>query len=206
MTLNAFANGFVQGHLQAPANGAVYGAPGAFPVSTAPHNYFRDLVFVAGSATPQAQMLLTTQTPGNPSVNTGQAWELGVRVRSDVAGQVTGLRFWKGPNEDGPHLGHVWSGAGQLLATVTFSGESASGWQQQTLGTPVAIEANTDYVVSVTTGPNGNFAITLNAFANGFVQGHLQAPANGAVYSAPGAFPASTAPHNYFRDLVFVPQ
>ena len=205
ITNNTFVNGLVQGNLQVPASGAVYGAPGAFPTSTAPHNYFRDLSFVPNTGGPP-ETLVTSQTPGSPSVNTGQAWELGVRVRSNVTGQLTALRFWKGPSENGPHVGHVWSGTGQLLATVTFSGESASGWQQQTLGTPVAMAANTDYVVSVTTGPNGNFAMTLNAFANGFVQGHLQAPPSGAVYSAPGAFPALTAPHNYFRDLVFVPQ
>ena len=33
-------------------------------------------------------------------------------------------------------------------ATVTFTGETASGWQQATFATPVAITANTTYVVS----------------------------------------------------------
>jgi len=101
-----------------------------------------------------SQTVLTTQTPALQDITNGRAYELGVRVLSDVAGQITALRFWKGATESGPHTGHVWTATGQLLATVTFSNESASGWQQQPLATPVAVAANTEYVVSVTTPPS----------------------------------------------------
>ena len=37
---------------------------------------------------------------------------------------------------------------GTLLATATFTGETASGWQQVNFATPVAITANTTYVAS----------------------------------------------------------
>jgi hypothetical protein len=35
-----------------------------------------------------------------------------------------------------------------LLATVTFTGETASGWQSMNFGTPVSITAGTTYVAS----------------------------------------------------------
>ena len=38
----------------------------------------------------------------------------------------------------GTHVGHLWDAAGDLLATATFSGETASGWQQVNFATPVA--------------------------------------------------------------------
>ena len=106
------------------------------------------------------------------------------------------------------HTGHVWTASGQLLATVTFSNETPSGWQQQTLPSPVSIAANTEFVVSVTTSANAVFVVTGNAFPFGLTNGHLRAVAGAnGVYGNAGAFPAqSYNSSNYFRDLVFVPQ
>ena len=74
--------------------------------------------------------------------------ELGLKFRSDVAGTVTGVRFYKGTGTTGTHTGKLWSSTGTQLATATFTGETASGWQQVTFSSPVAITANTVYVVS----------------------------------------------------------
>src|SRR5262245_9427143 len=83
--------------------------------------------------------------------------ELGVKFRSDVSGSITAVRFYKGAGDTAAHTGSLWSGAGQLLATGTFTNETASGWQQLTLATPVPITANATYVASYhTTG--GYFA------------------------------------------------
>src|SRR4029077_4491589 len=100
------------------------------------------------------QMLLTAQIPaslGNTD-GAGVNYELGTRLQSDVAGQITAIRFWKDANETGTHTGHLWDAAGNLLATVVFSNETTSGWQQQSLVAPLAIAANTEYLVSVNTG------------------------------------------------------
>ena len=86
------------------------------------------------------------------------AVELGVKFRSDVAGFVTGVRFYKGAGNTGTHVGNLWSASGTLLATATFSGESASGWQQVSFSSPVAVTANTTYVVSYF-APNGHYAV-----------------------------------------------
>jgi hypothetical protein len=37
-----------------------------------------------------------------------------------VAGYITGLRFYKGSLNTGPHIGHLWSATGALLAEATF--------------------------------------------------------------------------------------
>src|SRR5215467_12747185 len=78
----------------------------------------------------------------------GNSLELGVRFRSDVAGQVTGIRFYKSSTNTGTHVGHLWSNTGTLLASVTFSGETSSGWQQADFSSPVSIAANKTYVAS----------------------------------------------------------
>jgi len=71
------------------------------------------------------------------------AVEVGLALRSDVAGQVTGVRFYKGSGNTGTHAGRLWSSSGQLLAQATFTNESASGWQQVNFASPVTITANT---------------------------------------------------------------
>ena len=72
--------------------------------------------------------------------------------------------------------------------------------------TPLAIAANTAYVVSVNTGTNGFYGATYGAFATPLVHAHLTAPAGAnGLYGGPGTFPTATYQStNYFRDLVFV--
>ena len=69
-------------------------------------------------------------------------------VPSDIAGYIKGIRFYKGSSNTGPHTGKLWTASGTLLASATFSGETASGWQEVRFATPVAITANTTYVAS----------------------------------------------------------
>jgi Domain of unknown function (DUF4082)/Fibronectin type III domain/Bacterial Ig domain len=89
--------------------------------------------------------------------------EVGVKFTSDVFGTVSGLRFYKASTNTGTHVGNLWSASGQLLATATFSGESASGWQQVTFAKPVAILPLTTYVASYF-APNGHDSATVDYF------------------------------------------
>ncbi|GIJ64134.1 hypothetical protein Vau01_116500 [Virgisporangium aurantiacum] len=146
--------------------------------------------------------------PDEPDPN---AVEVGVKFRSDVAGQVTGMRFYKSPNSTGTHVGHLWSASGQLLATLTFTNETASGWQQALFSNPVTISANTTYVVSYY-APNGRYAQDTAYFAS---SGRDAAPLhalrsgvdglNGVYrYGAGGGFPTSSwEASNYWVDVVF---
>src|SRR6478735_12109806 len=105
-----------------------------------------------------------TATPANPSEADNSAVELGTKFRSDSAGFVTGVRFYKGTGNTGTHVGNLWTTAGANLATVTFAGESAGGWQQANFATPVAITANTTYVVSYY-APVGRYSNDAGLFA-----------------------------------------
>ncbi len=143
--------------------------------------------------------------------NDPNAVEVGVKFRSDQAGFITGLRFYKTSGNTGTHVGHLWTAGGTQLAEATFSGETASGWQQVSLDSPVAIDANTTYVASYH-APNGNYAASNNYFATGgFDSAPLHALGDGVDgpngiyhYGASGIFPTDTfQSSNYGVDVVF---
>ena len=150
-----------------------------------------------------------TTTPGTASSSDSSSVELGVKFRSNVAGFVTGIRFYKGTANTGTHVGTLWSGTGTKLSSATFSGESGSGWQTVNLPSPVAITANTTYVASYF-APVGRYAVTNNGFASAVTRGPLTALANSTSangvyrYGGGGVFPTNTfQASNYWVDVVF---
>ena len=151
--------------------------------------------------------------PGVVDNGSGSAVQLGVKFRSDVAGTIRGIRFYKGAANTGTHVGSLWSSTGARLATATFTGETASGWQQVNFTTPVAISANSTYVASYHT-TSGRYSIDANYFASaGADNAPLHAPANGGsggngvyAYGSSDAFPNQTwNASNYWVDVVFQP-
>src|SRR5262249_8833091 len=139
------------------------------------------------------------------------AVELGVKFRSDVAGFVTAIRFYKGAANTGTHIGSLWSSTGTRLASATFTGESASGWQQLDFVPPIAIQADTVYVASYF-APNGHYSASLDYFAiGGFDSPPLHALADGEsggngvyAYGATSVFPSNTfRAQSYSVDVVF---
>ncbi|MGZ3817548.1 MAG: DUF4082 domain-containing protein, partial [Bdellovibrio sp.] len=119
---------------------------------------------------------------------------------------ISSIRFYKSAAETGTHVGKIYSSSGQLLGQVTFTNESASGWQQADLATPIAITANTEYTVSVNTG-NMYYVDTVSGMASQISNGSLRSVVNGnGVYGPVGSRPTkSWSNSNYFRDIVFVP-
>ncbi len=74
------------------------------------------------------------------------------------------MRFYKQTWMNGyTHVAHLWSSNGTLLATASFTNETSFGWQQISFASPVAISANTVYVISFSTG-GGYFGVTTNYF------------------------------------------
>ena len=71
-----------------------------------------------------------------------------MKFSSDTNGYITGLRFYKASTNTGTHVANLWTSTGTRLATATFTNETASGWQEVTFASPVAIAANTVYVAS----------------------------------------------------------
>ncbi|OSJ34307.1 hypothetical protein BST63_03880 [Bradyrhizobium canariense] len=149
--------------------------------------------------------LFTTQAPVQTNITDGVAYELGMRFTSDTSGVIQAIRYYKAPSETGTHIGHIWSATGQELATVTFTNEGASGWQQQALATPLTIQAGTTYVVSVNI--NSYYVSTTQGFASGISNGGLNAPVGAGVFNlGAGGFPTAVYQNaNYFRDVVFAP-
>ena len=141
-----------------------------------------------------------------------QAVEIGVRFRSNTAGYITGVRFYKYASNTGTHIGNLWTTTGTRLATATFSNETASGWQQVTFSTPVAIAANTTYIASYHTTV-GLYGLSNEYFGNEVTRGPLTALRDGAEggnglyrYTATStAVPNETfMSQNYWVDVVFV--
>ncbi len=141
-----------------------------------------------------------------------QSVELGVAFSSTTAGTITGVRFYKAPTNTGTHIGSLWTAGGTLLASATFTNETASGWQQVNFAQPVPISPNTTYVAGYL-APAGHYSATLAAFAtNPITNGPLQAlpnttTANGLyAYSRTSTFPANTYDSiNYWVDVLFAP-
>jgi hypothetical protein len=154
----------------------------------------------------------TSFTPRENTYSAGN-YTVGEKFTSDTSGVITGVSFYKAWYMDGwTHVGYLWSSSGSLLGTATFNNESASGWQQVTFASPVAIAANQVYIVSFSTG-GGYFGITTNYFSRGGVDAPpLHALSNGTtggngVYGfGNGAFPTNNAGGmNFWADVTFSP-
>ncbi len=140
--------------------------------------------------------------------NDNTAAELGLRFRSDTNGFITGIRFFKTTGNTGTHVGNLWTNAGTNLGTVTFTGESATGWQQATFDNPIAITAETTYVASYY-APVGRYAVG-QSLVTGVSSPPLQALAdgvdgdNGLYEYGTGGFPEATfESSNYLVDVLF---
>ncbi len=135
--------------------------------------------------------------------------ELGVKFYSARKGQVTGVKFYKNPRDTGTHTAHLWSSPGKLLASATFAGETASGWQSVKFANPVAITAGTRYIASYHS--NGNYSETDYFFTKAHTNGPLTAPRSGSsggnsvyAYGSAAKFPASSwRACNYWVDVMF---
>jgi hypothetical protein len=194
-------------------NGLYQYGSGGFPTTGASAtNFWVDAVFntspIIGTAIP-VSLWTPASAPKTAAAPASQAAQLGLTFISSVAGYVTGLRYYKSSTNVGPHLGYLWSSTGTLLASVTFADESAAGWQQANFAIPVAINANTPYLVSYW-APKGHYADDAGYFATaGLTNQMLYAPPDGQYgpngsRAASKAFPAgSSNANNYWVDVVF---
>jgi Domain of unknown function (DUF4082)/Bacterial Ig-like domain/Fibronectin type III domain/Bacterial Ig domain len=142
---------------------------------------------------------------GSVDANDTSPNNLGVRFQASSSGKVIGVRFYKYSDNTGTHTGSLWSSTGTLLASGTFSNESASGWQELDFSSPVAVTAGTTYVVSYHTN-TGHYAATLQGLASAVTNGPLTALASGGVYAygSGNVFPSNTYNSaNYWVDVVY---
>jgi hypothetical protein len=176
----------------------------AYATNAAGTSYGNNLQFTTSSANGvNVYSLLNSQVPVGSASD--QPYELGMKFTSTVVGTLTKIRYYKAVGETGVHTGRIWSNAGTPLASVVFSNETASGWQEATLATPLSITANTHYVVSVNSVTN--YAFTPNGFGSVQNNGPLSSVVglNGLFNETPSLFPTNSFNYtNYFRDVVFV--
>ncbi|HEX7963358.1 MAG TPA: DUF4082 domain-containing protein [Candidatus Saccharimonadales bacterium] len=173
-----------------------------------------NLITVTSETQPTESLWPENPTPTNPDdLGDHNAVEVGVKIHADVSGFITKIRFYKGPTNTGTHIAHIWTSNGTSLGSVTFSGETASGWQEMTLPSPVAIAADTTYVVSYHTDV-GQYAHDDHYFtSSGHDSGTLHALQDGSdggdgvfKYSAAPTFPTGAFNGlNYWVDVVFQP-
>jgi hypothetical protein len=151
-------------------------------------------------------------TPGTVDSGDGGSVELGVKFNSEIAGTIEGIRFYKAAANTGTHIGTLWTATGEKLAEATFTGETASGWQQVKFATPVPIAANTTYVAGYL-APVGHYSANGPSLEAAVKNGPLQAIASGSTggngvyaYGSGVTFPKeSFNASNYWVDVLFSP-
>jgi len=218
---NYFSASFSNGPLTAPqdifpnSNGLFnYAGAPTFPtLSYFSTNYWVDVSFSVTGAAPYTNVFGPGSTAPPPTLGlfTGPALTLGMKFQSAVAGNVLGAKFYKIPGMNGPHTGVLYDNTGTQLASVLFTGETASGWQSQNFAAPVPIAANTTYTIAIFYA-DGNYTSTYYFFGSAYTNGSLTALADGGVPSPNGAYIIGPAPafptagyvqSNYWVDLSF---
>jgi hypothetical protein len=116
----------------------------------------------------QRSFFSTFHTPTSHDAATTSGLELGLEFQSSVTAYATGIRFYKAAGNTGTHTGYIKNNSQTVLATVTFTNESATGWQTAYLSSPVLLTAGATYYVSYV-APNGDYSYTplfFNSYTN----------------------------------------
>jgi len=194
----------------------IAGAPGTTKIETRAVDDSLNLETPGAGAlltvTPSSNLTIfsPTDTPAVVTNNDPNAVELGVKFVSAASGEITGIRFYKGVQNTGTHLGDLWTSTGTLLASATFTNETASGWQQVNFTTPVHVQAGVTYIASYHTNV-GEYSSTDFYFDNaGHTNGSLTATGSGLngvyAYGTGPNFPSNISiviGDNYWVDVVF---
>jgi|GEM_PF-3908531 len=138
--------------------------------------------------------------------------ELGMRVTPAVNGYINGVRFYRTVANANGYVANLWTDGGTNLASgsTLTSGSVTPGWNEIRFSSPVAVTANTTYVVSYFTD-GGQYSYTPSAFTSAVNRGNLTAPADSGgspngIYkvTSTSAFPTSTYNSNWYGvDAIF---
>ncbi|MFO1499385.1 MAG: DUF4082 domain-containing protein [Verrucomicrobiota bacterium] len=199
-------------HLTYPAAAGVFStALGVRPTERDPANptYLREVIFQP------AQSTATENLTGGGAVYAGTLSapnELGTIFQASAAGTITAIRVYSVSAESGVHKARVWRNADNAVVggpyDLTYGGTTA--WKTFALPSPLSIEPNVAYTVSVTTGEDAGRAYPF--VPDGFIGAdnntkHLSYPAMAGVLTASlGIRPTQAINGNsYLRDIVFKP-
>jgi hypothetical protein len=142
--------------------------------------------------------------PQNGAWNDPADVQVATRFKVDVAGEVTGVRFYKGAANTGAHTGYLWNGDGTQLAQVVFVDETAEGWQVAQFVEPVQLLPGIEYRVGLHS-TTGRYAADIDGLTREFTTGHFTVPRQGGAYTYSSAFPSELSWNNFWVDVLFTP-
>lgn len=162
---------------------------------------------------PYTSQQLDGSIPGTVDGGDGASHNMGVRFSSSRPLVLNAAGFFKSVLNVGTHVctlfavvpaGFPNAGATVIVAQKTYSGESASGWQNLTLD--FLIWPGVNYTLA-TLMPNGHYAFTSGYFNNQITVGSLTFPVGAGVFAAtsnPDVAPvASSGNAHYWNNLTW---
>jgi hypothetical protein len=193
-------------------------SPGYIPEALIEDMWFRRLLIDAGCGSVASNSVFidvnpisiyTTELPAVPENNWGIYFDFGTEFRVLENGFITKVRLYTGMSEGGLHHIRLWknndlSNYDLLAGPIEWNFSSGTeGWREFTLETPVVVEADTRYIISISTSTDNYWAQTTGfspVVTNDFIQylGSLR-------ISPPGQVPNDYVNAGVFRDIVFVP-
>lgn len=156
---------------------------------------------------------LVPSIPDFTADGTANGLNLGTVFVITSPGLITHIRYYKSPGETGPNIGRVYNSSLALLQEITFTGESASGWQTQALSSPIAVSVGAFYMVAVFRPTTAHYPKQETFFATRYTNGPIYGEASASVpgigngcysYNASPTPPTNTFNAScYFVDIVF---
>jgi hypothetical protein len=75
---------------------------------------------LGGTAPGDQTLFAPSSVPDIVTVDDANPVELGVQFTASVDGSISGIRFYKAPDNTGPHVASLWTVDGTLIATATL--------------------------------------------------------------------------------------
>lgn len=127
------------------------------------------------------------------------ALSIGSQFMVDQQCVLSAARFYKGDSTNGgTHVARLWNaGNASQISSVTFTGETASGWQRQAFPDTPLLQPWTRYIISIDT-PQGHYSNTLHLFDGGhFIDGPIRTD-NGMFNSSVSAIPNTVFSNGWY--------
>jgi len=158
---------------------------------------------IVASAIPTTYSIFGNAVPAVISAADDTSVELGVRFNTANAGWIKAIRYYKGPQNTGQHVGTLWSSTGRQLAGMSFSETTDTGWQEAQLKNPVRVRRGATYTASYS-APNGHYAADGQTLSPSTPKMTNALAAVQGVYTYGGGVPKdSWRGMNYYVDVVF---
>jgi hypothetical protein len=148
-----------------------------------------------------------TATPQTTVQNDNNAVTLGVKFQASTAGNITGIRFFRGATNSTGYTVALYTASGTKIGTASTPSDTCTVpcWENVNFSSPIAISANTLYTAAYFVS-TGQYAGNENSMASGYQVPPLSVPVNGGVYiyGSTIAFPTQTYNYtNYYTDVDF---